>query len=178
MPQQNKKFCIDTNCLIEAKNRYYAFDILPRFWDLILECCNKNIILIPDSVYEELKKGYKDEELLKWARQNKQILFTPLEPEMFQIVGSISNFVMNNFRKEKADVFLKGKDLEIISFAKYKNLVLVTQEIRTNLNNSKDKNGKFNARVKIPNICEIFDVEYMNLFDMLRFLRQVYNIKL
>ncbi len=178
MQQQNKKFCLDTNCLIEAKNRYYAFDILPRFWELILECCDDGIILIPESVYEELKEGYKDEELLEWARQHKETLFIPLDPEIFQIVGSISNFVMQNFKQEKANIFLKGRDPEIISFAKHKNLILVTQEGRVNLNNSRDKDGKFNAGVKIPNICEFFDIEYMNLFDMLRMLKRDYGKKL
>ena len=26
------KYLVDTNVLIEAKNRYYAFDIAPGFW--------------------------------------------------------------------------------------------------------------------------------------------------
>ena len=30
-------FVLDTNTLIEAKNRYYGFDICPGFWFALLE---------------------------------------------------------------------------------------------------------------------------------------------
>lgn len=30
-------YLVDTNVLIEAKNRYYAFDVVPGFWDWLEE---------------------------------------------------------------------------------------------------------------------------------------------
>jgi hypothetical protein len=179
VPQQNKKrFCLDTNCLIEAKNRYYAFDILPRFWDLILNACEREILFIPESVYEELKDGYKDEELFEWAKDHKTTLFKPLNEEMFLTVRRISNLVIDRFKIEKANKFLESRDPEIIAFAKHRELILVTQEERVNIEHSIDIDGKYKSKVKIPNICEFLGVEYKNLFDMLRILRKDYNLEL
>jgi len=178
MPEINPKFCLDTSCLIEAKNRYYAFDILPRFWDVILEGCNKKIIWIPMSVYEELENGYRDDELRKWSSENNEILFSPLDNQTFQLIPEIAQFVNDNFSRDKADYFLKSKDLEIIAFAKSKQLTLVTMETKVELENSRSRDGKYKAQVKIPNICEFCGVKYTNLFDMLRILKNQYNISL
>ena len=152
--------------------------LLPRFWDLILDGCKKDIIKIPITVYEELKAGYRDDELLDWANRNKKILFSPLTEQTFSIMQQIAEFVNNNFVKEKAQEFLSSKDLEIIAFAKSENLILVTMEGRLELKNSKGADGKYHAQVKIPNVCEFFEIEWKNLFDMLRILKGKYGISL
>lgn len=59
-------YLIDTNTLIEAKNRYYHFDICPGFWEAILT--NNNIKTI-EMVIQEIKDG-KDE-LKDWIIKNE-----------------------------------------------------------------------------------------------------------
>jgi len=172
----NTKFCLDTSCLIEANNRFYAFDILPRFWDLILECCDEGIILIPEVVYEEIKEYQGKDELLEWAKEHKDILFKNMSSDVFDVNGDISNYVYEHYKEDKAKQFLKNGDPLIIAYAKVNGLVLITHEKHINLSHSLDKrDGKFTSEVKIPNICEKFNVKYKNLFDMLRDLKNFYN---
>ena len=175
----NIRFCLDTSCLIEANNRYYAFDILPRFWDLILECSKEEIILIPEIVYEEIEKYQGKDELLEWAKNHKDTLFKKMSSEVFRLNGDISNYVYEHYKEDKASQFLDSGDPLIIAYAKVNGLILITHEKYINLSHSANKkDGKFISEVKIPNICEKFGVEYKNLFDMLRILRTEYNKKL
>jgi len=171
----NIRFCLDTSCLIEANNRFYAFDILPRFWDLILECCDEGIILIPEVVYEEIKEYQGKDELLEWAKEHKDILFKNMSSDVFDVNGDISNYVYEHYKEDKAEQFLKSGDPLIIAYAKVNGLVLITQESYKDISHSKDKDGKFQAKIQIPNICKKFNVAYENLFDMLRDLKNHYN---
>ena len=38
-------FLIDANILIEAKNRYYAFDLAPGFWDWLEGAYRQDLVL-------------------------------------------------------------------------------------------------------------------------------------
>jgi len=61
-------FLLDTNVFIEAKNRYYAFDICPGFWDWMDSACGVKVASIVN-VREELTRG--DDELSAWAHDRK-----------------------------------------------------------------------------------------------------------
>ena len=39
-------YVLDSNTFIEAKNRYYGFDIVPSFWNKLLEISPGNILTI------------------------------------------------------------------------------------------------------------------------------------
>lgn len=62
------KFLLDTNVFIEAKNRYYAFDICPGFWDWMDAVCDGDIASIV-SVRDEMTGG--NDELADWAKDRK-----------------------------------------------------------------------------------------------------------
>ncbi|MBF0147506.1 MAG: DUF4411 family protein [Magnetococcales bacterium] len=54
-----KKFdyLLDSNVFIEAKNRYYAFDICPGFWEWMNDSGSKKHIKIPN-ICKELNVSY------------------------------------------------------------------------------------------------------------------------
>ena len=57
-------YLLDTNVFIEAKNRHYAFEFCPAFWDWI-ECSLKNgTVLIIEQVRSELLNA--EDELSAW----------------------------------------------------------------------------------------------------------------
>ena len=55
-----RKFCLDTNILIQAKNGPYGFDIAPTFWELIDQKFGEHIIYTSSLVYKELADGNDD----------------------------------------------------------------------------------------------------------------------
>lgn len=62
------KFLLDTNVFIEAKNRYYAFDICPGFWDWMDAVCDGDVASIV-SVRDEMTGG--NDELANWPRTGR-----------------------------------------------------------------------------------------------------------
>jgi len=153
-------YLIDTNTLIEAKNRYYHFDICPGFWKAILT--NNNIKTI-EMVIQEIKDGR--DELKDWIINNEQIIKTKLieiDDNIQQNFIEISNYV-NNLQYppiSEKERFLSKADPWLIATCKTYNYILVTQESYIPATNTK--------KIKIPNICTQFNVEYISLFDLLK----------
>jgi len=61
-------FLLDANVLIEAKNRYYAFDIAPGFWAWLDQAHHDTVACSLEAVRDELLEG--GDELADWARTN------------------------------------------------------------------------------------------------------------
>ncbi len=61
-------FLIDANILIEAKNRYYAFDLAPGFWDWLEGAYRQDLVCSIEAVRDELLQG--NDELAEWTRAN------------------------------------------------------------------------------------------------------------
>jgi len=57
-------YLLDASVFIEAKRRYYAFDLCPGFWESLIWNYRQNRILSINQVKKELEDG-KDE-LSKW----------------------------------------------------------------------------------------------------------------
>lgn len=50
-------YLVDSNVLIEAKNRYYAFDIAPGFWEWLERAHRTGCVFSIEKVEEELLRG-------------------------------------------------------------------------------------------------------------------------
>ena len=50
-------FIVDANVLIEAKNRYYSFDIAPGFWHWLEKACSRGVVCSIERIPEELLQG-------------------------------------------------------------------------------------------------------------------------
>lgn len=58
-------YLLDANVLIEAKNRYYAFDIAPGFWNWLRQAHQQALACSIEAVRDELLAGKDD--LAEWA---------------------------------------------------------------------------------------------------------------
>src|SRR5690349_20386867 len=59
-------YLLDTNVFIEAKNRYFGFDICPGFWEWLLLRHAAGTIFSVDAVRTELLKG--NDPLADWIK--------------------------------------------------------------------------------------------------------------
>ncbi len=50
-------YSLDANVFIEAARRYYAFDLVPRFWTGLEELARNGRIRSVDRVKQQLEKG-------------------------------------------------------------------------------------------------------------------------
>lgn len=160
-----KKYCLDSNVLIQAKNGPYSFDIAPSFWELIELKFDEGIIYTVSLVYKELTDG--TDELAKWIRdrKNRECFIEP-HKDVQDNFRNIADYVNENYPAHEANEFLAGADPWVIALAKSTDAIVVTQEKLVGIESKK---------VKTPNICRAFEVSYLDTYQMLRELKA--NIK-
>lgn len=160
------QYCLDTNVFIQAQNGPYAMDIVPAFWDWLVQEVKVGTLFSSILVYEEITAGNDD--LAEWAKGKKTTpLFQEPSDEAQAIFADVSDFVLHNYAAEEANFFLAGADPWIIAQAKAQGAKVVTMEKLA---------GPGSKKVKIPNICMAFDVDWLNTYQLLRELRARFTL--
>ncbi len=160
------RYCLDTNIFIQAQNGPYAMDIVPAFWDWLDQQVAAGHLFSSIMVQQEVTAGTDD--LTNWAKaRNNSGLFEPPSPDAQRIFGDISNYVLSNYTTAEANAFLQGADPWVIAQAQAENAKVVTMEKLVGANSKK---------VKIPNICNEFGVDWLNTYQLLRELQARFTL--
>lgn len=153
-------FLTDANVFIEAKNRYYDFDICPGFWDWMDTQMPVQKICSIMPVYDELVHG--GDNLAQWIKDRKgDGRFLRVEdPATQTLFARVAATVQSGpFRLEAKAQFLAGADPWLVAKAGTIGATVVTQE-------------KYQAgvirRVPLPNICQEFGVPFVDTFELLK----------
>ncbi|MCY1606417.1 DUF4411 family protein [Staphylococcus pettenkoferi] len=170
------EYLIDSNIFIEPYQRYYNFDIAPTYWDKFLTMY-KNSILLVDKVKVEICKqtddGKKDE-LQKWVEDeclplNKGISSTSNQ-EVFNKFRAINKYVKESpyYKDSSYREWFSNPDKADpwpIAIAAVHGYTIVTFENQNNNLSSKNPTKK---EPRIPDIRKEFDVECIDLFELMR----------
>lgn len=145
-------YVFDTNTILEAKNRYYGFDICPAFWEWLILEKNRGNVLSIEAVRQELEDPDAD----TWGKNNRAFF----EANDDKHVGDVAAWVNGQARFTAAarTLFLGKADPRLISFAKSNGHTLVTQEVPA---------PQSRKVVKIPDVCKGLGVAYKNCFEVL-----------
>ena len=156
-------YWIDADSLIQTKNGPYGFDIAPSFWNFIGLKMDEGIISSSIMVFSELGNGDEDD-LLIWARRQKERGYF-IEPDAVvqTVFRQIATYVNQNYPQYQASAFLDGADPWIIAHAKVYGGKVVTFEVA----------APNSTKPKIPDIAAQFNVETLNIYQMVRELRIV-----
>jgi len=148
---------LDCNCLIESKNRYYGFDIVPGFWAFLEQKARDGSVGSCLLVYNELQA--QEDELSEWARrQNDKGFFEAPDASVQAVLGTIANYVNNHYEPPYASHFLAGADPWLIAHASVHGGRIVTQEV----------SAPRSKTPKIPDVAAQFGVKTLNIFQLLR----------
>lgn len=149
-------FLLDANVFIEAKNRYYGFDLCPGFWEWLDRRASDGTVMSIEAVRDELV-GY-DDLLSEWA-QDRPGLFRSVERETLPHMQALSVWVgRQRYREAAIAEFLESADYKLVATAMTHGFTVVTHETPSDAV----------RRVKIPEPCVAHNVEYINPFVMLR----------
>ena len=155
-------FWLDSDTLMRAKNQAYAFDIAPGFWEIIKRNAAAGKLASSSLVYDEIARG--GDELTNWANNERSTkLFVEPDKNTQTAVTQIANWVTRNYEPQQAARFLKGADPWVVGAALSATGIVVTHEVLV---------GADSKRVKIPNVCNRFGVEYTDCYGMLRGLKE------
>lgn len=150
-------YLIDSNVLIEAKNRHYGFDFCPAFWTWLVDSNLRGRVFSIERVKHELVKG--DDELASWAQQLGERFFLYPTSEAIDILKTIGEWAdEGGFKWPVIEEFMQGADCYLVAQALAGGFDVVTHETYSS--------GK--RRIKIPNVCEAVGVKYLTSFEMLR----------
>jgi len=150
-------YFLDANVFIEAKNRYYGFEICPAFWDWLIAKNTAGRVYSIEAVGEELKTG-KDQ-LAEWASDRGSGFFLPPNAGFAVASAEVSSWVSSQpYYQYAKHTFLQGADLYLVAQARAQAYCVVTHE---EANDSRKE-------VKIPEPCHALGIECISLFKMLQ----------
>lgn len=148
-------YCIDTSSLITGWKDRYPPEIFPGLWEHFKGLIEIEKLIAPEEVYFELEK--QDDSIKSWVDKNKK-MFQPLDDGVQAIVSEIltkhPTLIDLNRTSNQADPF-------VIALALQRNGIVVTEEKWTNSP----------KRTKIPNVCEAYNVQCIDLLNMIRELK-------
>lgn len=152
-------YLLDSNVLKEAKNRYYGFAICPGFWDWLQQANASGNLASVEKIREEIDAGDDDDDLKRWIHDSSPLSFLKPDAETVEAMKEVTRWVMEQDYDEKnrAAFFAKADPL-LIARAKAHGDIVVTHEAYVPANSKK---------VKIPNVCEAMEVEWIDCFQML-----------
>lgn len=156
------KYVVDTNVL-RAFFDFYFRDVSPELYDSFDKMIEDGNLISVKEVYNEMEKQHKkDSVTLSELNKIKNIFLEPTNDEEVKIIHDI--YSNTNFRNNiKENNILKGwpvADAFLVAKAKIEKAILVTNE-------------KFSPNAaKIPNICEKYNVKYINLQQFLMVLKK------
>ncbi|HEX4145545.1 MAG TPA: DUF4411 family protein [Pirellulales bacterium] len=155
------QYVLDANAFIEAKDRYYGFDICPGFWSSLVTQHESKRIFSIDRIKNELNEH--NDQVKKWIVERVPGSFFK-KTEDQAVIGKFQEMVnwvysQPQFGDPAKAEFASVADGWVVAYAAVYGLVVVTHE-----QYAPDAKRK----VPIPNVCVEFDVDYANTFAMLR----------
>jgi hypothetical protein len=147
-------YCLDSNVLIQAWQKYYSPVICPSYWDVLNSLGIQKRIFIPAVVFDEITRT--DDDLSKWLLTCK-IPILKINSGVAQCLKEI--YATNPYHKFLADNTKQRSlaDPWVIASAMSEDACVVTKEEKITAANT--------DKIKIPNVCENMHVRCINDFE-------------
>lgn len=151
-------YLLDSDVFIDAKNRHYGFDIVPAFWDWLVQAHHDGRVFTVDRCVQEVIAG--GDELAEWMRLNAPSFAIKPSAEDQPALQKVSRWATSaGFRQGASAQFLSAGDYFLVAQALSLGYTVVTQEEPAPLSQK---------RIKIPDACNAVGVAWMSPFRMLR----------
>lgn len=155
-------YLFDANAFMEASRLYYAFAIAPGFWTWLGDPAHTGQVASIDAVKDEITAGTGD--LVDWARARPAAFWLADTADIVAAMTEIAAWVTSpdrRYRQEAIDDFLDSADYALIAHAMAAGATLVTRE---------QPAPDAKRKVKIPDVCDAFDVAWSDPFSVYRTL--------
>ncbi|MEE4297341.1 MAG: DUF4411 family protein [Wenzhouxiangella sp.] len=163
-------FVIDSDVLITAKNRYYAFSICPGFWESLLHGHSIGSLCSIDRVKLELLNGSPDDDLVRWVSHCVPVGFFDScgESDVVDVFREIMLWAQRHgqFTDAAKAKFASGADGWLVAYSKVKGMTVVTNE---------QPAPESKKEIKLPDVCIQFSTPYADTFSMLQSLNVQYH---
>ena len=152
-------YSLDTSALLDARIRYYPPDVFPNLWERIDELIRKEGLIATEEVLRELER--RDDEVHAWASERREMFVAideEIQPYVADIMRDHPKLIDQRAGRYAADPF-------VIALAQMRECTVVTGEKPT---------GTL-ARPNIPDVCDSLGVPWMNMLQLIRAERWVFE---
>jgi hypothetical protein len=153
------RYIIDANVLMGAGRNWYRFTFCSGFWRLLIDRHTIGVVTSIDHVRSEILPG---DDLHSWVKGTapKAFFQSSKNAAVGRAYADIMAWASTNpqYKPTAIAELASVADGWIVAFAIVNGLTVVTHEVHDN----------GSARVKIPSICNAFNVPYCNTFAMLQ----------
>ena len=151
-----EKFLIDSNSFMTPYRQYYAFDLVPAYWEEISKCTSSGRLVLLD-------------DLADWiSRQAGFVICNHISPEIIGKYQEVLQYIqMCGLYKEQAlQTWANGDvaDPWLIAVAAVNDYTIITAEVPSGGLSVKNPN----RNAKIPDVAKKFGVRTNNLYYMMR----------
>ena len=150
-----QKYCLDSNVLIQAWQKYYSPAFCPEYWDRLKELGAQGRIFIPKVVFDEITRT--EDELATWLKGGAI--------PVYNVDESVANCLKEIYAANPVHQFLvdntKQRSLAdpwVIAHSLKENACVVTKE---------EKVTAATNKIKIPNVCDNMKVRWINDFQLI-----------
>lgn len=151
-------YLIDSDVLMDAKNRYYGFDFVPASWDWIAQQHQARRVFTVQKVADEVLAG--DDELAQWMRIQPASFHIAAGPDDQASLRAVAQWATNaHFTQGAVSDFLQKADYYLVGQAATLGYTVVTRE---------KSEPTARKKVKIPDACSAVGVSSITPFAMLR----------
>ena len=158
-------YLLDANVLMTANGTYYGIDVVPEFWDWLLDRAKAGHIKMPRETFDEILDGSTDQEkdhLYAWVNRPDVKKALLLNEEVAPIL--VRRVINEGYAADLNDAELEaiGQDPFLVAhaLAAAAGRIVVTTEV------SKPKKTRQNRRV--PDVCHHFGVQCCDTIAMIR----------
>lgn len=157
----------DANVFMTPFRFYYAFDLVPAYWDKLKPYLISGRVVILDIVKDEIDKGKDD--LAKWLSDIEGLVVVPKATEdTVKCYQEVMRYIAESgyYRPDAVATWAPSTiaDPWLIAVAKANGYTIVTQEVASGGLSKKTPNKV----AKIPDVARHFGVKTINIYDMMR----------
>lgn len=162
-----EKFLIDSNTFMTPYRQYYAFDLIPTYWDKLSKCTESGRLVLLDMVKAEIDKG--EDDLSDWiGNQTGFEICNHVTPKIISKYQEVLQYVQSCglYKEQALQAWAPGHiaDPWLIAAAAVNNYTIITAEVPSGGLSPKTPNKS----AKIPDVANAFGIRTNNLFYMMR----------
>lgn len=155
-------YLLDANVLIDANRDYYPIERVPEFWDWLAAMGRLGRVKIPQEIYEEivLPKPDREDVLVDWMTDHRDDL---LLDELVEVKW-VAQVTELGYADDLTDDEIEkvGRDPFLIAYA------LAGNQERRVATNERSRPGRRRANRQLPDVCNDFDVRWVNTFGLIQ----------
>jgi predicted nucleic acid-binding protein len=160
-------YLLDANIFIRARNVAYPFAVFPGFWAWLREQAEDGVIGTIEAVKFEITR-IPGNPLTDWANETPNLDLQPTE-DAVGVMRDVSTWTMahDGYLEAAKMTFLGSADYLLVAHAAATGAIVVTEE---------QPSPDSKKRVLIPDVCDAFDVAYIDTTELLLRLGPVFSI--